>query len=151
MKTSSIGLDLIKKFEGWKPNPYLDPIGIPTIGYGFTYYIPNRQKVTLKDNPLTLEEGEEMLKEVLKGYENDVNKLVKAKLNQNQFDALVSFTYNLGATNLYNSTLLKKININSCDPSIGQEFVKWVYAGGNKLEGLIKRRKEEAELYFKND
>jgi len=151
MKTSKKGLDLIKRFEGWSSTPYLDPVGIPTIGYGFTYYLPSRQKVTMKDKPLTLAQGDEMLRQVLVTYENDVNRLVKAKLNQNQFDALVSFTYNLGGSNLASSTLLKKININSCDSSIGQEFVKWVYAGGKKYDGLIRRRKEEAKLYFRND
>lgn len=151
MKTSKKGLDLIKRFEGWSSAPYLDPVGIPTIGYGFTYYLPSRQKVTMKDKPLTLAQGDEMLRQVLVTYENDVNRLVKAKLNQNQFDALVSFTYNLGGANLAKSTLLKKINANSCDPTISQEFVKWVYAGGKKYDGLIRRRKEEAKLYFKND
>src|SRR5690625_1541370 len=143
MKTSKKGLDLIKRFEGWKPSPYLDPIGIPTIGYGFTYYLPSRQKVTMKDKPLTLAQGDEMLRQVLVTYENDVNRLVKAKLNQNQFDALVSFTFNLGGANLAKSTLLKKINTNSCDPTIRAEFAKWRLAGGKVFKGLERRRKAE--------
>ena len=151
MRTSSRGLELIKKYEGWRPSPYLDPIGIPTIGYGFTYYLPSRQKVTMKDKPLTLAQGDEMLRQVLVTYENEVNRLVKAKLNQNQFDALVSFTFNLGGANLAKSTLLKKINANSCDPTIRAEFVKWINAGGKPLSGLKKRRQEEAKLYFRND
>lgn len=151
MKTSKKGLDLIKRFEGWKPTPYLDPIGIPTIGYGFTYYLPSRQKVTMKDNHLTLAQGDEMLRQVLVTYENDVKRLVKAKLNQNQFDALVSFTYNLGGSNLSKSTLLKKINIDPNDPSIREEFAKWRLAGGKVFKGLEKRRKAESDLYFKND
>lgn len=149
MRTSKLGLDLIKKYEGWKPAPYLDPIGIPTIGYGFTYYLPSRKKVSMSDRPLSLQEGESMLIEVLKGYEGDVKRLVKSKLNQNQFDALVSFTYNLGGANLAKSTLLKKINANPNDPSIRLEFEKWKYAGGKVFAGLEKRRKEEADLYFK--
>lgn len=148
MKTGQKGLDLIKKFEGWYSEPYLDPIGLATIGYGFTYYLPGRKKVTMKDKPLTKAQGEPMLKEILANYENDVNRLVKKPLNQNQFDALVSFTYNLGAKNLGESTLLKKVNINPNDPTIVTEFMKWVNAGGKPLNGLIRRRKAEADLYF---
>lgn len=76
-----------------------------------------------------------MLKEVLKGYESDVLRLVKKPLTQNQFDALVSFTYNLGATNLSKSTLLRKLNVNPNDPSISLEFVKWNKAGGKVFRG----------------
>ena len=148
MKTSKKGLDLIKRFEGWSSTPYLDPVGIPTIGYGFTYYLPSRQKVTMKDKPLTLAQGDEMLRQVLVTYENDVNRLVKAKLNQNQFDALVSFTFNLGGGNLSKSTLLRKVRANPCDPTIKAEFMRWVYAGGKVLNGLVRRRREEADLYF---
>lgn len=148
MITSKKGLDLIKKYEGWNPAPYLDPIGIPTIGYGFTYYIPSREKVSMSDRPLSLQEGEKMLIEVLIGYESDVKRLVKKRLTQNQFDALVSFTYNLGATNLSKSTLLKKVNKDPFDVSIRNEFEKWKYAGGKVFSGLERRRKEEADLYF---
>ena len=148
MNIGKKGLDLIKKFEGWYSKPYLDPIKKPTIGYGFTYYLPSRKKVTMQDKAMTLEEGELMLKEVLKGYEKDVLRLVKKPLNQNQFDALVSFTYNLGATNLSTSTLLRKININPNDPTIKNEFPRFNRAGGKVYEGLTKRRKEEASLYF---
>ena len=151
MKISQKGLELIKTFEGWSPDPYLDPVGIPTIGYGFTYYLPSRQKVTMKDKPLTLVRGDEMLRQVLVTYENDVNRLVKAKLNQNQFDALVSFTYNLGGANLAKSTLLKKVNDNPFDPTIRTEFAKWRLAGGKVFKGLERRRKAEADLYFTND
>lgn len=149
MRIAQQGLDLIKKFEGWFSKPYLDPIGIPTIGYGFTYYLPSRKKVTMQDKSLTLQDGELMLREVLKGYEDDVLRLVKKPLTQNQFDALVSFTYNLGATNLSKSTLLLKLNANPNDKTIADEFLKWNKAGGKVFTGLTKRRKEEAELYFK--
>lgn len=148
MEIGKKGLDLIKKFEGWFSAPYKDPIGIPTIGYGFTYYLPSRMKVTMQDKPLTKEQGEVMLKQVLKGYEGDVLRLVKKPLTQNQFDALVSFTYNLGGANLGKSTLLKKINVNPNDPTIKAEFVKWNLAGGKIYAGLTRRRKEESELYF---
>jgi len=148
MKIGQKGLALIKEFEGWYSKPYLDPVGIATIGYGFTYYLPGRTKVTLKDKPLSKEEGAVMLIDILANYEKDVLRMVKKPLTQNQFDALVSFTYNLGGTNLSQSTLLKKVNKNPNDPSIATEFMKWVNAGGKPFSGLIRRRKAEAELYF---
>lgn len=148
MKIGVKGLEMIKSFEGWFSRPYKDPIGIPTIGYGFTYYLPSRRKVTMQDAPLTKSQGEAMLREVLTNYENDVKRLVKVKVTQNQFDALVSFAYNLGATNLSKSTLLRKLNIDPNDPSIRDEFVKWNRAGGQVLKGLTRRRKAEADLYF---
>lgn len=148
MRLGSKGLELIKSFEGFYSKPYLDPIGIPTIGYGATYY-PNKKKVTMKDKPLTEKEASDLLKEMMVTYENDVKRLVKRELNQNQFDALVSFTYNLGSANLCKSTLLKKINANPYDKTIKDEFLKWNKAGGKVLNGLIRRRNAEAELYFK--
>ena len=147
MKTQKKGLDLIKKYEGFYSKPYRDPIGIPTIGYGATYY-PNKKKVTMQDKPITEKEAFSLLVDMLRVYEDQVNRLVKKVINQNQFDALVSFTYNLGATNLSKSTLLKKINLNPDDPTIQQEFEKWINAGGKRLNGLVKRRKDEAFLYF---
>ena len=148
MKLGSKGLELIKSFEGFYSKPYLDPIGIPTIGYGATYY-PNGKKVTMKDKPLTEKEASDLLKQMMTTYENDVKRLVKRELNQNQFDALVSFTYNLGGANLGKSTLLKKVNANPCDKTIKDEFLKWNKAGGKVLNGLTRRRNAEAELYFK--
>ncbi|MGJ1431571.1 lysozyme [Sphingobacterium spiritivorum] len=148
MRISDKGISLIKRFEGFFSKPYKDPIGIPTIGYGFTYYLPSRVKVTLRDKPMTEQQATEMLKEVLKGYESDVLRLVKKPLTQNQFDALVSFTYNLGATNLSKSTLLRKLNVNPNDPSIALEFVKWNKAGGKVFRGLTLRREAERDLYF---
>ncbi|WP_282628813.1 lysozyme [Empedobacter sedimenti] len=147
MNTGKKGLELIKKYEGFFAKPYLDPIGIPTIGYGATYY-PNKVKVTMKDKPLTEKEASDLLVQMLKVYENQVALLVTKPINQNQFDALVSFTYNLGATNLSKSTLLKKVNKNPNDPTIANEFMQWVNAGGKKFNGLVKRRKDEAALYF---
>jgi len=147
MKTSKKGIELIKKYEGFRSKPYLDPVGIPTIGYGATHY-GNGIKVKMTDKPITEEEATVLLSKMLVSYEDSVNRLVTRELNQNQFDALVSFTYNLGGANLKSSTLLKKVNANPCDRTIANEFNKWVNAGGKKLNGLVKRRKEEAELYF---
>lgn len=147
MKISNKGLNLIKKYEGFYSKPYLDPIGIPTIGYGATYY-PNKVKVTIKDKAISKEEASALLVDMLKVYESQVLLLVTKPITQNQFDALVSFTYNLGATNLGKSTLLKKVNNNPKDRSIGSEFIRWNRAGGKVLRGLTNRRKDEAALYF---
>jgi lysozyme len=148
MKIGSKGLGLIKKFEGFFSKPYLCPAGVPTIGYGLTYYPSDKRKVTLKDKPITEQVASQMLIEVLVIYEKEVLRFVKKTLTQNQFDALVSFCYNVGGTNLGKSTLLKKININPNDPSIASEFAKWNKAGGRVLAGLVKRRLEESNLYF---
>jgi len=147
MKTSKKGIELIKRYEGFRSKPYLDAVGIPTIGYGATHY-GNGIKVKMTDKPITEEEATILLSKMLVSYEDSVNRLVTRELNQNQFDALVSFTYNLGGANLKSSTLLKKVNANPCDRTIADEFNKWVNAGGKKLNGLVKRRKEEAKLYF---
>ena len=82
-------------------------------------------------------------------YVECVNKLVTATISQNQFDSLVSFVFNLGCNSLASSTLLKKVNVNSCDKSIAQEFTKWDKAGGKVIQGLLYRRMKEAQNYFK--
>lgn len=147
MKISQRGLDLIKKFEGFSPVPYLCPAGIPTIGYGTTYY-EEGLPVSMVDKVITEEMAEDLLKKHVETYENGVKQGVKQTINQNQFDALVSFTYNVGVANLLRSTLLKKINIDPYDLTIEKEFLKWVNAGGKRLAGLVKRRQMESQLYY---
>lgn len=147
MRLSQKGLSLIKKFEGFKAFPYLCSAGVPTIGYGSTYY-ENGVKVKLTDAPISEEWAEELLKNNVIHYERSVDALVRNDITQNQFDALVSFTYNVGVTNFKNSTLLKRINANPNDPNITNQFMKWIRAGGKVIKGLINRRKEEARLYF---
>ena len=117
-----------------------------TVGIGFIT-INEGQKVTA-DTYLTDEQIEtEFFKQIVK-YENAVNNNVKSVLNQNQFDALVSFTFNLGEGSLKSSTLLKKVNVNPSDSTIANEFTKWDKAGGKQIAGLTKRRQAEAKLYF---
>ena len=147
MKTSKLGLEIIKKHEGFRSKPYLCPAGVPTIGYGNTFY-PDGAKVTMQDKPLSKDMADLLLALVVKEFETGVSKLVKSNINQNQFDALVSFTYNLGLGSLKKSTLLKKVNANPCDITISNEFAKWDKAGGKRLNGLTKRRHDEATLYF---
>jgi lysozyme len=146
-KTGTKGIELIKAFEGFRSKPYKCPAGIPTIGYGATFY-PGGKKVTMADAPITEEQGTELLQSMLVNFEKYVDSYCRDDINQNQFDALVSFAYNLGPANLKSSTLLKKVNANPEDETIRAEFMKWVKAGGKTLQGLVKRRTAEADLYF---
>lgn len=146
-KIGSKGLELIKSFEGLKLKPYLCPANIPTIGFGNTYY-PNGQKVKLTDPAITIEKAEELLKFLLVTYEKAVDSFCRDDISQGQFDALVSFAYNLGTGALQKSTLIKKVNANPKDVTIADEFMKWNKANGRVLVGLTRRRQAEAKLYF---
>jgi lysozyme len=147
MRLSQNGLTLIKKFEGFRSHPYLCSAGIPTIGYGSTYY-ENGVRVKLSDSPISEEWAEELLKKNVVHYDVAVNSLTRDDITQNQYDALVSFAYNVGVTNFKNSTLLKRVNANPKDPNITNQFMKWIRAGGRVIKGLILRRREEVQLYF---
>ena len=146
MKTSQRGIDLIKQFEKFSATMYLDPVGLPTIGYG-TLIDTAREKYLLT---VTISEIEAvaLLQAELAYMEPRITKLLQKSVTQNQFDALSSFCYNLGTGALRRSTLLKKLNINPDDPTIRNEFNKWIHAGGMILTGLVRRRKAEADLYF---
>jgi len=142
MKINEKGLDLIKSFEGLRLEAYLCPAGVWTIGYGHTKGVKKGMKITK-------EKADELLMEDLQEFQKGVEKLVSMiKLTDNQFSALVSFAFNLGLRNLKDSTLLKKVSQNPNDETIRNEFMKWIYAGGKPLEGLKRRRKHEADLYF---
>jgi len=145
--TGTNGLNLIKKKEGFVSIPYKCQAGVPTIGYGSTYY-ENGTKVTMADPGITEEQATKLLSNTIKGFEKAVNTYVTSDINQNQFDALVSFTYNVGPDQFRKSTLLKYINKNPNDPNIALEFAKWVKVKGNVSKGLVKRRAEESKLYF---
>lgn len=146
-KLSQKGLELIKQFEGLSLTPYVCAGGINTIGYGNTYYT-NGKKVTLQDKPITKQQAEELLKFSLSTYEKAVDSFCRDDISQSQFDALVSFAYNLGTGALQKSTLIKKVNANPKDVTIADEFLKWNKANGRVLAGLTKRRQAEANLYF---
>jgi len=147
-KTGPLGIAMIKSFESFQSKPYLCPAKVPTIGYGATYYLDGK-KVTLADKPITETEASDLLTAMLDTYEKAVDSYCIDTINQNQFDALVSFAYNVGVGSLKSSTLLKKLNTNINDPSIKDEFMKWVEGNGKTLPGLVKRRSAEADLYFK--
>jgi lysozyme len=145
--TGTNGLNLIKKKEGFVSIPYKCQAGVPTIGYGSTYY-QDGKKVAMADPGITEEQATKLLSNTIKGFEKAVNTYVTSDINQNQFDALVSFTYNVGPDQFRKSTMLKYININPNDPNIATEFAKWVKVKGNVSKGLVKRRSEESKLYF---
>jgi len=146
-KTGTAGIELIKKFEGFMSKPYKCPAGIPTIGYGATFY-PNGTKVTMSDKSITIQEGTALLASMLTTFEQYVDSYCIDNINQNQFDALVSFCYNLVPANLKSSTLLSKVHLDPADVTIRAEFMKWNKAGGRVLKGLTTRRTAEADLYF---
>ena len=147
MKPSRNCILLIKKFEGYSANSYLCPAHVPTIGFGSTMW-PNGQKVKLGET-ITLDEAEKLLMWELT---NKSNALPNLSVNQNQYDSIISFCYNLGVGAFLKSTLFKKLNVNPSDETIRDEFMKWTKArvkGELKtLPGLVRRRKEEADLYF---
>lgn len=141
MKISQKGADLVKSFEGLRLKAYKDSVGVWTWGYGSTGPHVTPDKIGTK------EEAEQLLKKDLERFEKGVSDLVKVPLNQNQFDALCSFAFNLGLGNLKSSTLLKKLN---AFDYIGasKEFERWNRAGGKVLAGLTRRRIAERDLFL---
>lgn len=138
--------DLIKQFEGLKLQAYKDIAGIWTIGYGLTRY-PDGTKVKQGDK-ITQQQAEAYFQETLQKFAQGVEDSIKTKVNNNQFAALVSFAYNVGLNAFKESTLLKLVNENPNNPAIEAQFMRWVNAGGRPVQGLINRRRHEANLYF---
>ena len=150
MKPSGNCLKVIKQFEGCRLKAYKDSVGIETIGYGNTRYTDGA-KVQMGD-VISIEKADAMLYITLQDFAYWVDHFVEQALTQNQFDALCSFTYNVGVGAFRKSTLLKKINVNPSDPSIEAEFLKFNKGRVNGkltvLNGLTKRRQQESDLYF---
>lgn len=146
-KLNSDGLNLIKSFEGLYLTAYLDIVGVPTIGYGCT------EGVTKADvqnkRTITPQQAEDMLRAELDKFCPGVEKAVKVPLNDNQFAALVSFSYNLGLGSLQKSTLLKLLNSGDYTGA-SNEFPKWNKAGGKEVSGLTRRRNAERDLFLKS-
>jgi lysozyme len=147
VKLDDNGYKLIQGFEGLSLVPYLCKAKVATIGWGATFY-PSGIKVTMQDKPISLATASWMFRTIADRFAVDVDKLIKANINQNQFNAIASLAYNIGIAGLAKSTLLKKVNINPSDPTIAAEFAKWNKAGGKVVNGLTKRRAVEAKLYF---
>lgn len=142
------GLALIKEYEGFRGKPYLCPASKPTIGYGATHYADGTP-VTMKDKEISKDQASLLLQQMLnEEYCPKVESLVKVPLTDNQFAAIVSFTYNLGATNLKQSTLLNCLNHKNYNDA-AEQFGKWVKAGGQTLPGLVRRRAAEKALFLK--
>ena len=148
MKLNENGYNLICEFEGLKLKPYLCSAKIPTIGYGNTYY-PNGKRVTLLDDAITKEYAFEIFKTIADKFAKRVDDMVTSELTQSQFNALVSFAYNVGTGAFATSTLLKKVNVNPNDATIKNEFLKWVRANKKVIQGLVNRRNKEVLIYFK--
>ena len=141
MNISGEGISLIKKFEGCELESYQDAVGVWTIGYGHT-------KDVKEGMTISKEQADTMLLNELDEYCEHVEKAVVVKLEQCQFDALVSWTFNLGPTNLAASTLLKVLNKGEYD-EVPAQIKRWNKAGGKVLQGLIRRREAEA-LHFQD-
>ena len=140
MRTSQKGVSLIKSFEGLRLKSYQDSVGVWTIGYGAT------RGITAGMN-ITNEQAERMLVNDIGRFEPEIERLVRVALNQGQWDALMSFTYNLGAANLGSSTLLKLLNAGDY-VGAAEQFPRWNKAGGQVLAGLTKRRAAERVMFL---
>lgn len=140
MKTSPKGIALIKEYEGLRLGAYLCSAGVLTIGYGHTGGVK-------EGDLITEQKAEQLLQDDLKKFENGVLRLVRVPVTQNQFDALVSFAFNLGVGNLGKSTLLKMLNDRDYKGAAGQ-FIRWNKAAGKELAGLTRRRIAESELFL---
>lgn len=137
---TQIGLDLVKKFEGFSPTVYLCSAGVPTIGYGHALL-----KGEAFPNGISEEEAETLLAKDIGKAERAVLRLTKSPLSDGEYDALVSFVYNLGAGAYQRSTLRMKVNRGE---DASDEFRKWVRAGGRVIKGLVRRREAERERYL---
>ncbi|MGB1648674.1 MAG: lysozyme [Cycloclasticus sp.] len=138
------GIDLIKRFEGFSSTVYICPAGYPTIGYDHVVLDEEKDQFAAG---IDQEQGEELLRKDAQVAERAVLRLITVPLTEGQFDALVSFTFNLGSGALQRSTLRRKLNRQEY-VSAAKEFRRWVWAGGRKLKGLIKRREAEKALFI---
>lgn len=142
LNSSQEAINLIKKFEGFRSELYYCPAGLPTIGYGHVIKKGDTRK------SVTEYEAEQLLVGDVQIVERAIHRYVKVDLFQNQFDALVSFIYNVGTAAFQRSTIRQKINREDHQDA-GNEFQRWVYSAGYKLPGLVIRRAEESRLYLR--
>lgn len=142
---------MIMQFEGLRLKPYLCSAGRPTIGYGSTYY-ENYRKVTMDDAAITKDQAESMFLKALANFSFHVEQAITSDVTDNQFGALVSLAYNIGPTRFKSSTLVKRVNADPNDPRIRDEFMKYCKVRKDGIlvenEGLKKRRKKEADMYY---
>jgi lysozyme len=138
--TNQQGIELIKSLEGFRSEPYVCAGGYLTIGYGHKLLPSDSYKI------ISPEKAQQILENDLRRIERLVLKYINVGINDDQFAALVSFTFNVGAAALQRSTLRQKINYGYYEDG-AKEFLKWVYAGGRKIMGLVRRRRLESELF----
>ena len=143
MKTSNEGIELIKRHEALRLHAYKDAVGVWTIGYGHT-------STAKQGMVITEAEAEKLLIQDLRVAEDEINRHL-LPLKQHQFDSLASFVFNVGVGSFRRSTLLKRLKMDVNHHDIPNQFNRWVYGGGKILPGLVRRRKEEANLYINGD
>lgn len=148
MNIGDRGLDLIRAFEGFRADPYLDAVGVPTIGYGSTYY-PDGQRVRLTDPPISEPEARRLMQAALAEFEDGINAALRVEVTQNQYDALVCWAYNVGISAAQQSTLLRRLNAGDVQGAADQ-FLRWNRAGGQALRGLTRRREAERALFLED-
>lgn len=152
MQLSKQGLTLIAQFEGFRPKPYLDAVGVPTIGYGNTYYLDGR-KVKMTDKPISRDEALQLKLDIInKDFAPVVNRLLEkeiksGQITQNMFDALISLAYNIGIGNLSKSSVIRHLKAGNKQQA-GDAFLMWNKAKGRVLNGLVRRRKREREVFL---
>ena len=137
-------IDLIKRYEGFRPQSYQDSVGVWTIGYGTTRINGQPVKAGMT---ITEDQALRLVKQEVNNLWSQIEQITKVSLNQNQMNALVDFAYNLGFNALKTSTLMKYINESQFDKA-ADEFGRWVFAGGKVLPGLVKRREAEKQLFL---
>lgn len=146
-RVNEAGINLIKSFEGLSLKPYLDPIKIPTIGFGTIMY-PDGKKVAMTDASITEAKAIELLQHEVDMKTAGIEKVCKVPLNDNEFAALASFAYNVGSHALETSTLMKLLNAGTDRAAVADQFLRWDKAGGKQLPGLTRRRQAERSLFL---
>ena len=149
MKMSKNGINLIKEFEGFRSKPYLDSVKVATVGYGSTFYLDG-STVKMTDKEISEVDALALLQKVADGFVEQVTKVVKTPLTQNEVDAIACFTYNVGVKAFSDSTMLKKLNKGD-KQGASSEFLRWNKAGGKELKGLTRRREAEQKLFLTPD
>ena len=148
MRISDRGIGLIRRFEGFSSTPYQCSAGVWTVGYGTTRI--SGKPVNKYMEPISRQYAEELLMDDLQEFQEAIDRLVRVPLEQNQYDALLSLVYNIGIGAFSKSTLLKKLNKGKYD-QVPYELARWNKAGGKVLNGLVRRRAAEAELWSQSD
>lgn len=150
LQLSNAGMALIKQFEGFRSAPYRDAVGVPTIGYGNTYYLDGR-KVSMSDKPLTKDEAHQLKMDITnRDFAPAVRKALassKVAITQNMFDACVSLAYNIGVGGFARSSVVRHLNAGN-KQAAADAFLLWNKAGGKVLKGLDNRRRAERALFL---